>query len=294
MPKNINASIPGIARVIFVVWVLVAVCAARLLNNPLYGIAGALVGLYFLFAIKIVQQWEKVAVLRLGRYVGLRGPGMIHIIPIVETLTPFIDQRVRVANVSAESTLTRDTVPVNVDAIVFWVVWNVEKSILEVTDFQDAIGMSAQTALRESIGRHELAQMLTERETLGRELQRILDQKTNPWGITVQSVEIRDVRIPQGLEDAMSRQAQAERERQARIILGQAETEISEKFVRAAEAYAENPVALHLRAMNMLYEALKERGSMVIVPSSAVETMGLGGNLAAIAMAKGSEGASAR
>jgi regulator of protease activity HflC (stomatin/prohibitin superfamily) len=201
---------------------------------------------------------------------------------------------VRVANVSAESTLTRDTVPVNVDAIVFWFVWNPEKSILEVADFQDAIGMSAQTALRESIGRHELAQMLTERETLGRELQRILDQKTNPWGITVQSVEIRDVKIPQALEDAMSRQAQAERERQARIILGQAETEISEKFVRAAEAYAENPVALHLRAMNMLYEALKERGSMVIVPSSAVETMGLGGNLATIAMAKGSEGASAR
>ena len=287
MPKNINASIPGIARVIFVIWVLVGAAVARLLNNPLYLIAGVLVGLYFLFAIKIVQQWEKVAVLRLGRYVGLRGPGMIHIVPIVETLTPFIDQRVRVASVSAESTLTRDTVPVNVDAIVFWVVWNAEKSILEVTDFQDAISMSAQTALRESIGRHELAQMLTERETLGRELQRILDQKTNPWGITVQSVEIRDVKIPQALEDAMSRQAQAERERQARIILGQAETEISEKFVRASEAYAENPVALHLRAMNMLYEALKERGSMVIVPSSAVETMGLGGNLAAIAMAKG-------
>jgi regulator of protease activity HflC (stomatin/prohibitin superfamily) len=294
MPKNINASIPGIARVIFVVWVLVGIAVARLLNNPLCAVPGALVGLYFLFAIKIVQQWEKVAVLRLGRYVGLRGPGMIHIVPIVETLTPFIDRRVRVANVSAESTLTRDTVPVNVDAIVFWFVWNAEKSILEVADFQDAIGMSAQTALRESIGRHELAQMLTERETLGRELQRILDQKTNPWGITVQSVEIRDVKIPQALEDAMSRQAQAERERQARIILGQAETEISEKFVRAAEAYAENPVALHLRAMNMLYEALKERGSMVIVPSSAVETMGLGGNLATIAMAKGSEGASAR
>ena len=285
MPKNINESIPGIARVLFVISVLVGVAATRLFNNPLCAVPGVLVGLYLLFAIKIVQQWQKVAVLRLGRYAGLRGPGMIHIIPIVETLSPFIDQRVRVANVTAESTLTRDTVPVNVDAIVFWVVWNVEKSILEVTDFQDAIGMSAQTALRESIGRHELAQMLTERETLGRELQRILDQKTNPWGITVQSVEIRDVRIPQGLEDAMSRQAQAERERQARIILGQAETEISEKFVRAAEAYAENPVALHLRAMNMLYEAIKERGSMVIVPSSAVETMGLGGTLATASLA---------
>ena len=243
-------------------------------------IIGALLGMYLLFAIKVIQQWEKVAVLRLGRYTGLRGPGLFHIIPVIETMSQFVDQRVRVASVSAESTLTRDTVPANVDAIVFWMVWNPEKTILEVQDFDEAIKLSAQTALRESIGRHELAKMITERETLGRELQHILDEKTNPWGITVQSVEIRDVRIPQGLEDAMSRQAQAERERQARIILGQAETEISEKFVKAAEAYSQNPVALHLRAMNMLYEAIKERGSMVIVPSSAVETMGLGGSLA--------------
>ncbi len=287
MLRNINTPISGIARALFVICIVLGAITARILNNPVFLIAGFLLGIYFLFAIKVVQQWEKVAVLRLGRYVGLRGPGLIHIIPVLETLSPYIDQRVRVANVSAESTLTRDTVPVNVDAIVFWLVWNAEKSILEVENFQDAIAMSAQTALRESIGRHELAQMLTEREILGKELQRILDQKTNPWGITVQSVEIRDVKIPQALEDAMSRQAQAERERQARIILGQAETEISDKFVQAANAYAENPVALHLRAMNMLYEAIKERGSMVIVPSSAVETMGLGGNLAAIAMAKG-------
>lgn len=241
---------------------------------------GAFLGLYCLFAIKVADQWEKVAVLRLGRYRGLRGPGMFHIIPVVDTLSRYVDQRVRVSSVSAESTLTQDTVPVNVDAIVFWVVWNAEKCILEVEDFVQAITMSAQTALRESIGRHELAQMITERESLGRELQRILDEKTNPWGITIQSVEIRDVRIPQGLEDAMSRQAQAERERQARIILGQAETEISAKFSEAAKVYANNPVALHLRAMNMLYEAIKERGSMVIVPSSVVETMGLGGTLA--------------
>ena len=287
MLRNINTPISGIARALFVICIIIGAIVARILNTPVFLIAGFLLGIYFLFAIKVVQQWEKVAVLRLGRYVGLRGPGLIHIIPVLETLSPYIDQRVRVANVSAESTLTRDTVPVNVDAIVFWLVWNAEKSILEVENFQDAIAMSAQTALRESIGRHELAQMLTEREILGKELQRILDQKTNPWGITVQSVEIRDVKIPQALEDAMSRQAQAERERQARIILGQAETEISDKFVQAANAYAENPVALHLRAMNMLYEAIKERGSMVIVPSSAVETMGLGGNLAAIAMAKG-------
>jgi regulator of protease activity HflC (stomatin/prohibitin superfamily) len=205
---------------------------------------------------------------------------MFSIIPIVDTVSRYVDQRVRVASVSAESTLTRDTVPVNVDAIVFWMVWNAEKSILEVENFIEAITLSAQTALRESIGRHELAQMITERETLGRELQRILDEKTNPWGITVQSVEIRDVKIPQGLEDAMSRQAQAERERQARIILGQAEKEIADSFVQASKSYTENPVALHLRAMNMLYEAIKEKGSMVIVPSSAVETMGLGGTLA--------------
>ena len=195
-----------------------------------------------------------------------------------------MDQRIRVTDVRAETALTRDTVPVNVDAIVFWVVWNAEKAILEVESFAEAIALSAQTALRESIGRHELAQMITERETLGHELQRILDEKTNPWGITVQSVEIRDVNIPKELEDAMSRQAQAERERQARIILGTAETEISDKFAQAALVYRDNPIALHLRAMNMLYEAIKERGSMVIVPSSVVETMGLGGMLGTAAL----------
>jgi len=270
----------GVAVTAFVVCLGIGALLGAAIRQPAPIIIGAALGLYLLFAIKVVRQWEKVALLRLGRYVGLRGPGIFHIIPVIETLSPFVDQRVRVANVTAESTLTRDTVPVNVDAIFFWLVWNAEKAILEVENFLEAINMSAQTALRESIGRHELAQMITERETLGRELQRILDEKTNPWGITVQSVEVRDVRIPQGLEDAMSRQAQAERERQARIILGQAETEISNSFVQAAAAYAENPVALHLRAMNMLYEAIKEKGAMVIVPSSAVETMGLGGTLA--------------
>src|SRR5712691_5342451 len=280
MNKSGFAQINGVAVTAFVFCLVIGALLGVTIHQPAPIIAGALLGLYLLFAIKVVRQWEKVALLRLGRYVGLRGPGIFHIIPIVETLSPYVDQRVRVASVSAESTLTRDTVPVNVDAIVFWLVWNAEKSILEVENFIEAINMTAQTALRESIGRHELAQMITERETLGRELQRILDEKTNPWGITVQSVEIRDVKIPQGLEDAMSRQAQAERERQARIILGQAETEISNSFVQAAAAYAQNPVALHLRAMNMLYEAIKEKGSMVIVPSSAVETMGLGGTLA--------------
>jgi len=248
--------------------------------------AGAFLGLYFLFAIRVASQWEKIAVLRFGRYIGLRGPGLFHIIPIVDAVSRTVDQRIRVASVSAESTLTRDTVPVNVDAIVFWMVWNAEKSILEVQDFEQAITLSAQTALRESIGRHELHQMVAEREMLGHELQRILDEKTNPWGITVQSVEIRDVQIPSQLQDAMSREAQAERERRARTILGLAETEIADKFSLAAATYRDNPVALHLRAMNMLYEAIKEKGSMVIVPSSAVETMGLGGTLATAALGK--------
>jgi regulator of protease activity HflC (stomatin/prohibitin superfamily) len=284
MAKIDLGQISGVGRLLFVICLLTGVAITAATKNPAGIIAGAALGVYLLFAIKVVQQWEKVAVLRLGKYVGLRGPGIFHIIPIVETLSAYVDQRVRVASVSAESTLTRDTVPVNVDAIVFWLVWNAEKSILEVENFIDAINMSAQTALRESIGRHQLAQMITERESMGRELQTILDEKTNPWGITVQSVEIRDVKIPSGLEDAMSRQAQAERERQARIILGQAEKEIADSFVQAASAYAENPVALHLRAMNMLYEAIKEKGSMVIVPSSAVETMGLGGSLATAAL----------
>ena len=284
MPRFKVQEVNGVAVLLFVVCTLAGLAAAQIMHQQWPAISGVLVGLYFLFAIKVVRQWEKVAVLRLGRYVGLRGPGLCHIVPIFETLSPYVDQRVRVASVSAESTLTRDTVPVNVDAIVFWMVWNAEKSILEVENFVDAITLSAQTALRESIGRHELAQMITERETLGRELQRILDEKTNPWGITVQSVEIRDVKIPQALEDAMSRQAQAERERQARNILGQAETEIADKFAQAAATYRNDPTALHLRAMNMLYEAIKERGSMVIVPSSAVETMGLGGSLATAAI----------
>jgi regulator of protease activity HflC (stomatin/prohibitin superfamily) len=257
-----------------------------LMRHPAPVIAGAAAGLYLLFAIKVMQPWERVALLRLGQYAGLRGPGLFFIVPVFETISPYVDQRVRVHSVTAESTLTRDTVPVNVDAIVFWMVWNAEKAILEVESFTEAINLSAQTALRESIGRHELAQMITEREVMGQELQRILDEKTNPWGITVHSVEIRDVRIPQSLEDAMSQQAQAERERQARVILGAAEVQVSDQFAQASRVYNDNPGALHLRAMNMLYEAIKERGSMVIVPSSAVETMGLGGSLATAAIAR--------
>lgn len=271
---------------VFVICMGVGLAITAQTQRPAPFFVGALIGLYFLFAIKVAKQWQKTAVLRLGRYRGLRGPGLFLIIPLVDSTSKYVDQRVRVSDVKAESALTRDTVPVNVDAIVFWVVWNPEKCILEVEDFEKSIGLSAQTALRESIGRHELSQMITDRESLGRELQRILDEKTNPWGITVQSVEIRDVHIPPGLEDAMSRQAQAERERQARIVLGTAEAEISEKFADAAKLYENNPVALHLRAMNMLYEAIKEKGSMVIVPSSAVDTMNLGSMMGTAALAK--------
>ncbi len=286
MSQKRDATVSTVAVMLFVVFTGAGVMASVVTRQPGWGIGGVLAGLYLLVSVKVADQWEKAAVLRLGKYRGLRGPGLFFIIPVVDKISGFVDQRIRVTDVSAESALTRDTVPVNVDAIVFWVVWNAEKAILEVEDFRQAIHMSAQTGLRESIGRHELAQMITERELLGKELQRILDEKTNPWGITVQSVEIRDVHIPAALEDAMSRQAQAERERQARIILGTAETEISGKFAEAALVYAGNPVALHLRAMNMLYEAIKEKGSMVIVPSSAVETMGLGGLMGTAALSR--------
>jgi len=265
--------------------VIAVLLPASMLRNTAQ-VVGVLLSVYLLFAIKVVDQWEKAPLLRFGKYRGLRGPGLFFIIPIVESLSRYVDQRVRVTTVSAESTLTRDTVPVNVDAIIFWLVWNAEKSILEVEDYGQAISLSSQTALRESIGRHQLAQMITERETMGHELQKILDEKTTPWGITVQSVEIRDVRIPQALENAMSQQAQAERERQARVILGEAEVQVSEQFAEASRVYNDNPGALHLRGMNMLYEAIREKGAMVIVPSSAIETMGLGGTLATTAMAK--------
>jgi regulator of protease activity HflC (stomatin/prohibitin superfamily) len=257
-----------------------ALTGAAWLMAPVLAIA-----LVTAFSVRVAKQWERGAVLRFGRYKGLRGPGLFFIIPIVESVSRYVDQRVRVTDVSAETALTKDTVPVNVDAIVFWVVWDAEKAILEVQSFFNAVSLCSQTSLLESIGRHELAELIAQREKLGHELQRILDEKTNPWGITIQSVEIRDVRIPLELQDAMSREAQAQRERHARIILGTAETEISEKFAQAAEVYRDNPTALHLRAMNMLYEALKEKGSMVIVPSSAVETMGLGGMLGTTALA---------
>jgi len=284
--KQLNSTISPFGIVLLVGCLVLGIATAALLRSPWPLSFFLPAGFYLLLAARVADQWERVAVLRLGRFQGMRGPGMFWIIPVIDTVSTAVDQRVRVGNVKAESTLTRDTVPVAVDAVYFWVVWNAEKAILEVEDFSEAIAMAAQTALRESIGRHELAQMITERESIGVELQRTLDEKTNLWGITIQSVEVRDVQIPQALEDAMSREAQAERERRARIIFGQAETEAAEKFVAAAKVYDGHPAALHLRAMNMLYETMKEKGAMVVVPSSAVETMGLGGQLSLAAMAQ--------
>ncbi len=249
-------------------------------------------------SVQIAFQWERAVVLRFGRFQALRKPGIFLIVPVVDKVARFVDQRIRVTGFSAEQTLTSDTVPVNVDAIAFWMVWDAQKSVLEVERFEDAVVLSAQTALRNAIGKNDLANLLSERDRLGHEVQKVLDEKTNTWGITTQAVEIRDIIIPKGLEDAMSRQAQAERERQSRIILGTAETEIAEKFARASVQYQNNPVALHLRAMNMVYEGLRQKGSMIIVPSTAVETMGLGalGGLTAfgkVSPAKGEENGAA-
>ena len=256
-----------------------AVCLSIFLElrpNSEILLATAVVALIVAPSIQIAYQWERAVLLRFGKFRGLRKSGLFPIVPVIDKVAQFVDQRIRVTDFSAETTLTADTVPVNVDAIAFWMVWDAEKAVLEVEQFDDALIMSAQTALRNAIGKNDLAVLLSERDRLGGEIQSLLDSKTNAWGITTEAVEIRDIIIPQALEDAMSRQAQAERERQSRIILGTAETEIAEKFAKASEHYQKNPVALHLRAMNMVYEGLRQKGSMVIVPSTAVESMGLG------------------
>jgi regulator of protease activity HflC (stomatin/prohibitin superfamily) len=257
--------------------------------DPWITAVAAAVALALLLSLRVALQWDRAVVLRLGRFHALRGPGVFWLVPFIDRVARYVDMRVRATEFYSESTLTKDTVPVNVDAICFWMVWDAQKAVLEVENYYRAIVLSAQTALRDTIGTHTLAEMLTHRESIGQSLQEVLDRKTNAWGITVQSVEVRDVIIPQALEDAMSKQAQAERERQARIILGTAETEIASKFVEAARPYQNNPVAIHLRAMNMLYEGLKEKGSMIIVPSTAVESMNLGaiGGLGALGQGNG-------
>jgi regulator of protease activity HflC (stomatin/prohibitin superfamily) len=254
-----------------------------------------LVGVVLMQAPKVAQQWERAVVLKLGRFVGLRGPGLFWIVPFVDTVSSWVDQRTITTTFAAEQTLTSDTVPVNVDAVLFWLVHDVQKAALEVQDYPQAVSWAAQTALRDIIGRTTLTDLLRGRERIEAELQKLIDDRSNPWGVTVSSVEMRDVVIPGALQDAMSREAQAAREKQARIILGQAEMEIAHSFEEAARSYQHNPTALHLRAMNMLYEGLKEKGALMLIPSSAVETMGMGGMLGAAALrqeklASGSDG----
>jgi len=273
---------------ISVLLILITVSAGlyilQIINIPVLALSLLISGL-LASSIRIADQWERAVVLRMGKYRGLKGPGPFMIIPIIDSVSTYIDQRVRVSAFKAEQTLTKDTVPVNVDAVVYWTVWDVEKAALEVQEYQKAIEQIAQTGLRDTIGKHELSDLLQERDKIADDLQQLLDKNTNPWGITCQTVGIKDIVIPQALADAMSKEAQAERERRARVILGMAETEIAEKFELASKKYTDNPVALHLRGMNMLFEGLKEKGSMVIVPSSALETMNLGaiGGLASLA-----------
>jgi len=284
----------GVAGILAAIFYLAAVLGAIYMSTRgisdtvigIYTIVLILVGAYVLLALKIASQWEKAVVLHLGKFSKLAGPGLFWIIPIVDTIANWIDHRVMVTPFSAEKTLTKDTVPVDVDAVLFWLVWDGEKAALEVGDYRAAIAWAAQTALREIIGQMTLADILVGRSKMDAELQKIIDERTTPWGVTVQSVEIRDVVIPQDLEDTMSRQAQAERERQARIILGESEKQIAASFAEASQAYVNNPTALHLRAMNMLFEGLKEKGALVIVPSSAVDTMNLGGLSGMVALAQ--------
>jgi regulator of protease activity HflC (stomatin/prohibitin superfamily) len=262
---------------------LVATLATRQLP---WVITAVVIGVIVAQSPKVAQQWERGVVLRLGRYVGLRGPGLFWIVPFIDRVNRWIDQRTITTSFAAEQTLTSDTVPVNVDAVLFWMVNDPEKAALEVQDYLQAVSWAAQTALRDIIGRTVLVDLLRGRERIETELQKLIDERTTPWGVTVQSVEMRDVVIPESLQDAMSREAQAAREKQARIILGQAEVEIANLFDKAAESYRDNPTALHLRAMNMLYEGLKEKGALMLIPSSAVESMGLGGLMGAAALAQ--------
>jgi regulator of protease activity HflC (stomatin/prohibitin superfamily) len=254
------------------------------MSTPFGAVGGLVAGVLLMQAPRIAQQWERAIVLRLGRYRGMYGPGLFWIVPFVDRVTTWIDQRTITTAFAAEQTLTSDTVPVNVDAVLFWMVHDAQKAALEVQEYSAAVSWAAQTALRDIIGRTALTDLLRGRERIESELQRLIDQRSNPWGVTVQSVEMRDVVIPSALQDAMSREAQAAREKQARIILGQAEMEIAHSFQEAAKAYRDNPTALHLRAMNMLYEGLKEKGALMLVPSSAVESMGMGGLMGAAAL----------
>lgn len=282
-----------IAFLVFTAPAVAGVLATLSGANLYWSVAGVLIGFVLAQAPRVAAQWERAVVFRLGRYTGLRGPGLFWIVPFIETLPATIDQRVVTTGFAAEQTLTADTVPVNVDAVLFWMVHDAEKAALEVQNFRNAVSWAAQTALRDIIGRTSLSELLRGREQIEDELQRIIDVRTNPWGVTVQSVDMRDIVIPASLQDAMSREAQATREKQARVILSQAEVEIARSFETASQSYQNNPVALQLRAMNMLYEGLKERGGLMVVPSSAVESLGMGGLMGAAAMGRANLPASA-
>jgi regulator of protease activity HflC (stomatin/prohibitin superfamily) len=273
-----------IAVAILFIFVAAGVLASLTTGSVVPGVLIAIAGVFLMQSPRVAEQWERGVVLRLGRFVGLKGPGLFWIVPFVERVSSWIDQRTITTTFAAEQTLTADTVPVNVDAVLFWMVYDAEKAALEVQDYEQAVSWAAQTALRDVIGRTPLTELLRGRERIEADLQQLIDQRSNPWGVTVSSVEMRDVVIPVALQDAMSREAQAAREKQARIILGQAEMEIAHSFQEAAKSYQDNPTALHLRAMNMLYEGLKEKGALMLIPSSAVESMGMGGMLGAAAL----------
>jgi len=292
VPSPLRVEIPSISgprvNVIAIFVLLGALAAGGLMavatGSPVPLVVMAVVGAIAMQSPRIAEQWERAIVLRLGKFIGLQGPGLFWIVPFVDRVSSWIDQRTITTSFAAEQTLTSDTVPVNVDAVLFWMVHDAQKAALEVQEYEQAVSWAAQTALRDIIGRTPLADLLVGRERIDAELQQMIDQRSNPWGITVQSVEMRDVIIPSALQDAMSRQAQASREKQARIILGEAEVEIAKLFDEAAASYRENPTALHLRAMNILSEGLKEKGALMLVPSSALETMGLGSFLGAAAL----------
>jgi regulator of protease activity HflC (stomatin/prohibitin superfamily) len=273
-----------VAVFILIVFVVVGIVVTAATQNPFWLLVGVIAGVLLSQSPKVAKQWERAVVLRLGKYTGLHGPGLFWITPFIETVSIYIDQRVVTTSFAAEETLTSDTVPVNVDAVLFWMVHDSEKAALEVQDYTQAVSWAAQTGLRDIIGRTSLTELLRGRERIEAELQALIDQRSNPWGVTVQSVEMRDIVIPASLQDAMSREAQASREKSARIILGQAEVEIAQLFFEAAKSYQNNPTALHLRAMNILYEGLKEKGALMLVPSTAVESMGLGGLMGAAAL----------
>jgi regulator of protease activity HflC (stomatin/prohibitin superfamily) len=273
-----------VSVLVFIVIAGIGVVLTIVTESPAWVAGAAILGSLAALSPRVAQQWERAVVLRLGRFIGLQGPGLFWIVPFVDVVARSIDQRMITTAFAAEQTLTSDTVPVNVDAVLFWVVHDPEKAALEVQNYPAAVSWAAQTGLRDIIGRTSLADLLRGREKIEQELQLLIDQRSTPWGITVQAVEMRDIVIPSSLQDAMSREAQASREKQARIILGEAEVEIAKSFETAAMAYQNNPTALHLRAMNMLYEGLKEKGALMLIPSSAVESMGMGGMLGAAAM----------